>query len=109
MIDDKKIEKAARYYCNNRYPASQDAPFIAEGFRHGAKWMREEFLKNLWHPISEEPVKDKPFLYQTLYDGFGLNQISDAKDWKFIIKYQKATKWLYIEDLIFKQKGGWND
>ena len=35
MIDDKKIEEAARYYCNNRYPASQDAPFIAEGFRHG--------------------------------------------------------------------------
>ena len=31
MIDDKKIEEAARYYCNNRYPASQDAPFIAEG------------------------------------------------------------------------------
>ena len=23
MIDDKKIEEAARYYCNNRYPASQ--------------------------------------------------------------------------------------
>ena len=32
MIDDKKIEEAARYYCNNRYPASQDAPFIAEWF-----------------------------------------------------------------------------
>ena len=38
MIDDKKIEEEARYYCNNRYPASQDAPFIAEGFRQGAKW-----------------------------------------------------------------------
>lgn len=32
MIDNKKIEEAARYYCNNRYPASQDAPFIAERF-----------------------------------------------------------------------------
>ena len=31
MINDKKIEESARYYCNNRYPASQDAPFIAEG------------------------------------------------------------------------------
>ena len=38
MIDDKKIEEAARNYCNNRYPASQDAPFIADVFRHGAKW-----------------------------------------------------------------------
>lgn len=55
MIDDKKIEDAARYYCNNRYPASQDAPFIAEGFRHGAKWAINEFLKDLWHPMQEEP------------------------------------------------------
>ena len=53
MIDDKKIEEAARYYCNNRYPASQDAPFIAEGFRHGAKWAINEFLNSLWHPASE--------------------------------------------------------
>ena len=29
MIDEKKIEEAARNYCNNRYPASQDATFIA--------------------------------------------------------------------------------
>ena len=33
MIDDKKIEESARYYCNNTYPSSQDTPFIAEGFR----------------------------------------------------------------------------
>ena len=31
MIDNKKIDEAARYYCNNRYSASLDAPFIAEG------------------------------------------------------------------------------
>ena len=49
MIDEKKIDEAARNYCNNRYPASQDAPFIAEGFRHGAKWAISEFLKDLWH------------------------------------------------------------
>ena len=34
MIDEKKIEEEARYYCNNRYPASQDAPFIAEGLEN---------------------------------------------------------------------------
>ena len=46
---DKKIEEAARYYCNNRYPTSQDAPFIAEGFRHGAHWVINEFLKDSVH------------------------------------------------------------
>ena len=47
MIDDKKIEEEARYYCNNRYPASHDAQFIAEGFRKGARWAINEFLENL--------------------------------------------------------------
>lgn len=40
MIDDKKIEEAARYYCNNRYTASQDAPFIADGFILPTKTVR---------------------------------------------------------------------
>ena len=65
MINDKKIEEAARYYCNNRYPASQDAPFIAEGFRKGAKWAIHEFLENLWHPADEEPKKNRLVLTDT--------------------------------------------
>lgn len=105
MIDDKKIEEAARYYCNNRYPASQDAPFIAEGFRHGAKWAINELFKNLWHPSSEKPKKECVFLYKTIFDGYGLNQIIDGNEWKYIIKYQKATQWLYIDDLLPKEGG----
>lgn len=76
MIDDKKIEEAARYYCNNRYPASQDAPFIAEGFRLGAKWAVNELLNGLFHPASEVPRNDngkvlafsKECGYRKLYD-----------------------------------------
>lgn len=72
---DKKIEESARYYCNNRYPASQDAPFIAEGFRYGAKWAINE-LKDLFHPASEVPRNDngkvlaysKEHGYRKLYD-----------------------------------------
>lgn len=67
MIDDKKIEDAARYYCNNRYPASQDAPFIAEGFRHGAKWAINEFIKDLWHAIDENPKKYHRCLVEVVY------------------------------------------
>ena len=46
MINNKKIEEAARYYCNNRYTASHDAQFIAEGFRKGAKSMPKRSLGN---------------------------------------------------------------
>ena len=37
------------------------------------------------------------------FGGFGLNQVSDKKDWDFIKKYQKATQWLYVENLLQKE------
>lgn len=66
---------------------------------------KEEFLKDLWYPVSEEPKKGRVFLYKTIFKGYGLNQIIDGNEWKYIIKYQKATQWLYIDDLLPK-KGG---
>ena len=45
MITENDINNAAKDYCNTRYPASQDAPFIAEGFRQGAAWAVKRFPK----------------------------------------------------------------
>ena len=59
MIDDKKIEEAAINKCG----------FISSEFYSGAKWMQEEFLKDLWHPASEEPREKAMLLievFQTL-------------------------------------------
>ncbi len=111
MIDDKKIEEAARYYCNNRYPASQDAPFIAEGFRHGARWAINEFLKDLWHPASEKPLlrngkclvvynsgKIDIFKISFVYEMLS-NYGKDGMSWKC---------WAYVSDL-FPKEGGNHD
>lgn len=109
MIDDKKIVEAARYYCNNRYPASQDAPFIAEGFRHGAKWMREEFLKDLWHPASEEPRKDVSIIVETHNDKnmfyYVWNRWQDNfyPFWTDAVICSRVSRWLYIDDLFPKE------
>ena len=111
MIEDKKIEEAARYYCNNRYPASQDAPFIAEGFRHGAKWAINELFKNLWHAIDENPKKYHKCLVEVVYHrplnmtdeidyvtshltNFGWDE-SSFKRSDYAIK-----RWIYIDDLL---------
>ena len=111
MIDDKKIEEAARYYCNNRYPASHDAPFIAEWFRLGAKWAVNEFLKNLWHPASEEPREFAEVLAEAkitesikTYISFKRN---DAlfKNWDAYSSGANTTRWLYIDDLFPKEGG----
>ena len=103
MIDDKKIEEAARNYCNNRYPASQDAPFIAEGFRKGARWAINEFLKDLWHPASEEPERYTIYLAQIGRCAFDI--FFDSKDWEKFSKGNYITRWLYVGDLLPK-KGG---
>ena len=114
MIDDKKIEEEARYYCNNRYPASQDAPFIAEGFRHGAKWAINEFLKDLWHPIEEEPDKRKSDIitigsYNYISIHLKESFIWKEESWRHSISRCQITKWAYLSDILPKQKGGNHD
>lgn len=109
MIDDKKIEDAARYYCNNRYPASQDAPFIAEGFRHGAKWAINELIKNLWHPANEIPKEFNHYGFAALYILQYNHQIrmvlydKDNMSWKNVISINEY--WLYVDDLLPKEGG----
>lgn len=122
MIEDKKIEEAARYYCNNRYPASQDAPFIAEGFRHGAKWAINELFKNLWYPASEVPRNDngkvlafsKEFGNRKLYN---MNAMLDETTcntyqemWEEQVYMFKLSDWIFVEELFdFIINGGNHD
>ena len=114
MIDDKKIEEAARYYCNNRYPVSQDAQFIAEGFRHGAKWAIQEFLKDLWHPAEKEPKKNRLVLTDTrsimdkdyiCWTTVKLTENGYIRNWNNYAKVTKITRWLYLDDLFPKEGG----
>ena len=110
MIDYKKIEEAARNYCNNRYPDSQDAPFIAEWFRHGAKWARQEFLKDLWHPVIEEPRKDVSIIVETHNDKnmfyYAWNRWQDNfyPSWTDAVLCSRVSRWLYIDDLLPKKE-----
>ena len=112
MIDEKKIEESARYYCNNRYPASHDSPFIAEGFRQGAKWAIHEFLKNLWHPAEEEPKKNRLVLTDTrsimdkdhvCWTTVKLTENGYIRNWSNYTKVTKITRWLYLDDLFPKE------
>ena len=110
MIDDKKIEDAARYYCNNRYPASQDAPFIAEGFRHGAKWAINEVLKDLWHPNTEEPDKNKSDIITLGFDNDAYLQFKESilwneESWRHSISRCQIIKWAYLSDILPKEGG----
>ena len=103
MIDDKEIEEA-RYYCNNRYPASHDAQFIAEGFRKGARWAINEFLKNLWYPVSKEPEKFRKILYTGgSVDTTDTTMLITNNSWNTKVCLLEIKKWCYIDDLLLKE------
>jgi hypothetical protein len=110
MIDEKKIEDAAINKCG----------FISSEFYSGAKWAINEFLKDLWHPASEEPKRtnqenefveclvrfkdDIVCLYN--YDTWHHWWCSDEDNQKFL---GLIDKWLYIDDLLPKEEEDGNE
>ena len=108
MIDEKKIEAAARRYSEVTDCDKQEALLIEEGFKECANWAINDFLKDLWHPVSEEPEYDKKILVQyTNYDletDYEVDMNTPFTEWKQHAVSYKFMKWCYIEDIL--QKGG---
>ncbi len=123
MIDDYKIKKASRMYADEvfesrKYDENHLQPhhiaFIegnAAGFEAGAKWAVNEFIKDLWHPASEEPREFAEVLAEAkitesikTYISFKKN---DAlfKNWDAYSSGANITRWLYIDDLLPKEGG----
>lgn len=106
MIDNKKIEEAIENYV--RYSSVEDEYPGTEGnaFKAGTEWAINEFLKDLWHPISEEPREFAEVLAEVkitesikTYISFKRN---DAlfKNWDAYCLGANITRWLYIDDLF---------
>ena len=124
MIDNKKIEEAARGAADlyekdlpmMSYDEDTDVDgqhhfcqeFGAELFKDGAKWAINEFLKDLWHPVSEEPEENKKLLVQyTNYmveDDYEIDMNIPHVPWRYLVTTYNFKKWCYIEDLL--PKGG---
>ena len=119
VLDDKEIEEAARRNADKyrNYPtlSDEDRDKVSIGsFMDCAKWMQEEFLKSLWHPVSEKPnikqgeccvtclVKFKNgstelCVYFRNPEGWVCDDMS-PKDFK-----RNFKGWLYIDDLLPKK------
>lgn len=116
MIDNKKIVDVAKQHSEESYISGVFQACYKDAFTDGAKWMQEEFLKNLWHPASEKPnikqgeccvtclVKFKNgstelCVYFRNPEGWVCDDMS-PKDFK-----RNFKGWLYIDNL-FPKKGG---
>ena len=130
MIDDKKIEEAARESADLY---EKDLPimsynedtevdgqhhfcqeFGAELFKDGAKWAIHEFLKDLWHSIEEEPDKRKSDIitigsYNYISIHLKESFIWKEESWRHSISRCQINKWAYLSDILPKQKGGNHD
>ena len=111
MIDDKKIEEAARRYSEVTDCDKQEALLIEEGFKEGAKWGINEFLKDLWHPNTEEPDKSKSDIITLGFDNDAYLQFKESilwneESWRHSISRCQIIKWAYLSNILPKQKGG---
>lgn len=129
MIDNKKIEEAANIHrfeliasmhgstlgtpmqCFEEV-VDAEADLIEDSFITDAKWAINEFLKNLWHPASEVPDKDRIYshiLYEIDggYDlnGFNTKMIPIGENWTSFVENEHINRWLYIYDLFPKEGG----
>ena len=124
MIDDNKIEAAKEEIYEDRFLLNgeeivfnndeKEEMFYKEDIKEaiglGAKWAINEFLKNLWHPASEEPREFAEVLAEAkitesikTYISFKRND-SLFKNWDAYSSGANITRWLYINDL-FQRKG----
>lgn len=123
MIDDKKIEQAARGAADLY---EQDLPIMSydedteidgqhhfcqefgtELFKDGVKWAINEFLKDLWHQTDEQPegYDEWILLHYNVCNFYSLAQVKDFKSWEGFVERAPIEKWLYIDDLFPKEGG----
>lgn len=128
MIDDKKIEEAANLHrfelIASMHGSTLGTPMqcfeelidaetdlIENSFITGAKWAINEFLKNLWHPNTEEPDKSKSDIITLGFDNDAYLQFKESilwneESWRHSISRCQIIKWAYLSDILPKQEGG---
>ena len=102
MIDERRIEEAAFDFNDGELTNDK---LIRAAFINSAKWMQEEFLKNLWHQTDEEPegYDEWILLHYNVGNYYSLAQVKDFKSWKGFVERAPIEKWLYIDDLFPKE------
>jgi hypothetical protein len=99
MIDNKKIEDAAKSLRKDFNDDVTQGFLVEFGFEKGAKWAIDEFLKDLWHPFSDKPHGSFPILLEYEKGKYYVSYFDKNKDgWS----NERIIRWLNIDDLLPK-------
>ena len=106
MIDDKKIEEAAKQHSEESYISGYFQACYKDAFMDGAKWAINEFIKDLWHPANEVPEIGRVIIMENYYTDGRIIFISRIRKSTFHnpIDIGNTKKWFYIEDLFPKKE-----
>ena len=112
MIEEKKIEEAKKsFIADKKILGVMAMNDLTYGFKEGAKQAINEFIKDLWHAIDENPKKYHKCLVEVVYHrplnmtdeidyvtshltNFGWDE-SSFKRSDYTIK-----RWIYIDNLL---------
>lgn len=105
MLDDKKIEEAAYRFATSQTHGELLA--LIDGYKEGYKDAINEFLKDLWHPASEEPREKAMLLIEVSLPKltprkYYYADILIGEDWEITCGTMSISRWLYVDDLISK-------
>ena len=106
MIDNRKIEEAAKQHSEESYISSYFQACYKDAFMNGAKWAINEFLNDLLHPAEDIPEKERPVLVVYKHGGYSIeywepyNISGQVNYWTLDI-----TQWLYVDELFPKEGG----
>lgn len=112
MIDENEIDIAARAQALSKH-INETAYFqlrSIEDFKDGARWAINEFIKNLWHPNTEEPDKSKSDIITLGFDNDAYLQFKESilwneESWRHSISRCQIIKWAYLSDILPKEGG----
>lgn len=111
MIDDKKIEEAKEaFIADKKILGVMAMNDLACGFKEGAKWAINEFLKDLWYPNTDEPDKSKSDIITLGFDNDAYLQFKESilwneESWRHSISRCQIIKWAYLSDILPKEGG----
>lgn len=111
MIDNKKIEDAAKQHSEESYISDYFQACYKDAFMEGAKWAINKFLKDLWHDVDEIPKRAKVFIFECgdYSMNYHVGMMFNPNDYKKNAEIWHMNRWCYLEDILPKQEGGNHD
>lgn len=110
-MEINKIEEAAYRFATSQTHGELLA--LIDGYKEGYKDAINEFLKDLWHPASEEPKENFDLVYINNtkefreISSYNFDRFDDlfGKGWEAACRMFGIYKWAYKDDLFPKEGG----